>query len=197
MTHANTDNRSFLADELGIEAGLDGRCTISIRGAAKLLGVSKSTVFDRISEGVRFTSAKNAEALGMDDGGGVRKNAEIDDIMFSELVTWYALETPRGKTKEAKALAAKTMSIGVRAWLQSQAGYDGKVSDLVQSVEVDRLEMEVAIDEAVLERLTEANRIRTIAQAKLKSEYDRGLEVLGNRIRDLGAEVLSLTHGLN
>jgi cell division protein FtsB len=196
MTHLNTDNRSFLADELGIEAGLDGRCTISIRGAAKLLGVSYESIRKKLVSPVNLRSleplqdAKNP--VNLSDQLMFPESATIDDQTFAELVIWYSAKSPQRRTKEAKELLTLTAAIGVRAWLQTQAGYDGKTADLVKSVEVDRLEMDAAIDEAVLERLTEVNRIRTLAQAKLKSEYDRGLETLADRIRDLDAEVKDL-----
>ena len=131
---SNTIARSILADQLEISADSKGNCSISIRGAAEALGVPRSSLTRRLKalrEGGPLSGGQNAETLTQQsvEGGPL-----FTDLEFELLLTWYGIEADRGRTSEAKELAKLVLAIGVRGWMQAEAGHNGTVQELVQSV---------------------------------------------------------------
>ena len=126
--------RSILADQLEISADSKGNCSISIRGAAEALGVPKSSLFRTLKalrSAVPLFGGQTAESL---EGEDLSLSQKISDADLALLLNWYATEAPRGRTSEAKELAKLVLAIGVRGWMQAEAGHNGTVQELVQSV---------------------------------------------------------------
>ena len=149
MINLNAETRSMIAIANDIYADKAGRCTISIRGMANLLGVSQTAVQKRLDlEGVlpvttsdRFEAPQKGTQHGF-EGDNLKRDfgadRTVDDAAFHKLIFWYAVTSPRGRTQEAKDLLELTSTIGVRGWMQAEAGHDGTVQELVQSVKIDR-----------------------------------------------------------
>ena len=89
----------------------------------------------------RFEAPQKGTQHGF-EGGNLKRDfgadRTVDDAAFHKLIFWYAVTSPRGRTQEAKDLLELTSAIGVRGWMQAEAGYDGTVQELVQSVKIDR-----------------------------------------------------------
>ena len=125
--------RSILADQLEISADSKGICSISIRGAAEVLGVPKSSLFRTLKalrSAVPLFGGQTSETIAGED---LSLSGFISDLDLALLLNWYATEAPRGRTNEAKDLAKLVLAIGVRGWMQAEAGHDGTVQELVET----------------------------------------------------------------
>ena len=174
---SNTIVRSILADQLEISADSKGNCSISIRGAAEILGVPKSSLFDRLKalrSAVRVFGGLNAETVVGED---LSLSQKISDTDLALLLNWYATEAPRGRTNEAKELAKLVLTIGIRGWMQAEAGHEGSVQELVQSVKIDRLEIDAEVDRLLLERISAMDEARAIQIAKIHSDAEERIQL--------------------
>lgn len=195
---SNTIVRSILADQLNISADPNGTCSISIRGASELLGVPKSSLFNRL-KALRsacpsaFSDSDAHEAVVQQDFQPFCATVpdhektdskpyilpvhSISDFELESLLIWYAAEAPRGRTDEAKKLLSLVLSIGVRGWMQAEAGHDGTVQELVQSVKIDRLEIDAEVDRRLLERMSAMDKARAIQIAKVHSDAEERIQL--------------------
>ncbi len=98
----------------------DGSTTTTIRGAARLAGISPSS----LSEGVRKTNSKLTQSL-------INKGIEpdrffqegIDEVALANILEYYAFEAGARCTTQAQLVYRAFASIGIRAWLQQQLDY--------------------------------------------------------------------------
>lgn len=100
----------------------DGTTTISIRGAARLLGISHQSLSKNL--GGNLNGSNLAEALtrkGFNPATFGEKG--IPDTAFSFMVTHYAFKAGRYCTTQAESLHDAFEAIGVRTWIQGQLGW--------------------------------------------------------------------------
>ena len=184
MTNLNAETRSMIAIANDIYADKTGRCTISIRGMANLLGVARSTVQKRLDlEGCPTNAAWNRVegtqtvtqqvSMGCSLRPDFGADRRVDDSAFHKLIFWYAVESPRGRTQEAKDLLQLTSAIGVRGWMQAEAGHNGTVQELVQSVKIDRSFAEINQAETI-DRLNELVNQKDAEALALRSNIEKG-----------------------
>ena len=136
---SNTIVRSSLAIAYEISADSKGNCSLTIRGAARALGVNESSIRKQRIQYVSGCGPEVQKNLGIDcpakvSGCGPEDETQISDSEFAWLMKWYGFLSPRGRTDEARNLLSLVLDIGVRGWMQAEAGHDGTVQELVQSV---------------------------------------------------------------
>lgn len=124
----------------------DGSATITLRGAARLLGINHKTLSDHFAGGQN--GSKLAESLigkGFDVGGFGSQG--IPDTAFGFIVTYYAFKAGRHSTPQAEAVHDAFEAIGVRAWIQNELGWKpqaiAKSSDLAVSDNLNALVLSI------------------------------------------------------
>jgi hypothetical protein len=112
-----------IPDEIKSEFTIDsaGKATISIRGAARLLGIHKSNL-----DGGNFPQ-KLTQTLankGFQMAGFASEG--IPDTAFALIAEYYALDAGKWTNSQAKAIYRAFAAIGVRTWIQSEMGWQPK-----------------------------------------------------------------------
>jgi hypothetical protein len=110
----------------------DGSVTLSIRGVARLAGVEHSSLIRQFStskiEGGALSASKLAEFLVTQGvAAGVLNqfsSAGIPDTTAALIIEYYAYECqPRYRSQQAKQCCRAFMTIGIRTWIQREAGW--------------------------------------------------------------------------
>lgn len=103
-----------------------GQCTVSLRGAARIVGVNQSTL-TRQFKGDDLEYSKMVEKL---SGSGFEGDAlatfsksGIPDIALALIIEYYAFEAGRYCTEQALNVYRLFAMMGIRAWIQSKLGW--------------------------------------------------------------------------
>ncbi|MEA5537058.1 hypothetical protein [Crocosphaera sp. XPORK-15E] len=108
----------------------DGSTTTSIRGAARLAGVTPSS----LSEGVRKIDSKLTQSLINNGIDPVRFSTQgINEIALASILEYYAWEAGARCTEQARLIYRAFASVGIRAWLQKQLNYQPYVTEPYQT----------------------------------------------------------------
>ena len=112
----------ILSEEIKAEftVNADGSTTTTIRGAARLAGVSPSS----LSEGVRKMDSKLTQSL-------ISKGIEpdrflsngINEVALANILEYYAFEAGARCSEQARLVYRAFASIGIRVWLQEHLDY--------------------------------------------------------------------------
>jgi hypothetical protein len=109
----------------------DGKGFVSIRGAARIVGVNQKTLTDYFNgEGVTpLIMAEKLSELGF-KGEGVKlfAKAGIPDIALSAIVEYYAMYAAENCTDQAKSALSAFNAIGIRFWIQSELGFQQQIA---------------------------------------------------------------------
>lgn len=108
-----------IADEITIRE--DGVATVSIRGAARLAGVSDRALRNHFS-GADLTSSKLLEKLAAKGFLAADLKLSIPDQALSVILKYYAYEAGSNCTEEAKRFWEFIDDFNVRAWCYSMKG---------------------------------------------------------------------------
>jgi hypothetical protein len=107
---------------------LNGKTIVSIRGAARIAGVSEGALRKNLKlKGAYLSASKMAEMLIESGCEGAYLSSfskqGIPDTALAIILEYYAYEAEENCTQEAK-LACRTYSaIGIRTWIQNELGY--------------------------------------------------------------------------
>jgi len=124
----------------------DGSTTITLRGAARLLGINHKTLSEHFSGGQNSSKlAKTLTGKGFEVGGFGSQG--IPDIAFGFIVTYYAFKAGRYSTPQAEAVHDAFEAIGVRAWIRNELGWKpqtlAKTIDLAVSDNLNALVLSI------------------------------------------------------
>jgi hypothetical protein len=113
-----------IAKEIKIDS--QGRATVTVRGAARIVGVTQSTL-SRQFEGDDQNRSKLAEKLlatGLEaDALEQFLKTGIPDTALSIIVQYYAIDAGRYCTELAKTVLSAFLAFGLRSYLQRQVGW--------------------------------------------------------------------------
>lgn len=100
----------------------DGKCTISIRGAARLLHIDESALRKAFASADLKPSALARRV--MQQGFEVRTFCQsgIPDTAFSIVANYYAYKS-KVANPQAEAVANAMAAVGVRTWIQAELGW--------------------------------------------------------------------------
>lgn len=105
----------------------DGSVTVSIRGVARLAGVSwqaLSKQFSTGSEGGNISGSKLVQTL---ESRGFEAAtfsvAGVPDTAVALILEYYAFDAGKRCTEQAKNCCRAFMAIGIRTWIQTEAGW--------------------------------------------------------------------------
>jgi hypothetical protein len=102
----------------------EGKATISIRGAARLLAVSDSSLVESFNTFGSEKSSKLATKLAIKGFQPLGFSTEgIPDVAFAEIAEYYAMDAGKRCTQQAKMVYKAFAAIGVRTWIQSELGW--------------------------------------------------------------------------
>ena len=103
-----------------------GQCTVSLRGAARIVGIKQQTLTAHF-QGDSLKPSKMAEKLSgigfKGDSLAAFSKSGIPDIALSTIIEYYAFEAGRYCTEQALRIYRMFAAIGVRAWIQSELGW--------------------------------------------------------------------------
>jgi hypothetical protein len=99
----------------------EGKATVTIRGAARLLDIASQTLDDACRASLK--PSKLAEKL-IESGFNPASLAVvgIPDVAFALMVEYYAFDAQR-KPEQAKNLCRSFLAIGIRTWIQKELDY--------------------------------------------------------------------------
>ena len=109
-----------LRDEFKVD--VRGNTTVSQRGVARLAGVSPEAIrklLIRIKKGVNLDGFQSLEPIAGQDFEGVN----LDETAAVCILSYYAHEAGRNKTKQASAVMMAFGAIGFRTWVQKSLGW--------------------------------------------------------------------------
>lgn len=135
-----------------IRVNENGQGTISIRGAARLLGIADNNIGKHFRCATFFTSklAANLTEQGFEPATFI--SFGIPDTAFAVIVTYYAFEGNK-KTQQAKQLHYAFQAIGIRTWMQQQTGWrnpQDTTPDYDKLLEIRKLEANIKDSELKL-----------------------------------------------
>jgi hypothetical protein len=163
---------------------LDGRITVSIRGAARLAGIADSSLI-RAFKGAAQKASKLSEFLAQNGFEGAAQKAwakqGIPDVALALILEYYAYECqPRYRTQLAKKCCRAFHAIGIRAWIHQEAGWQSKIALTTQ--------MEARITEIVEERIsiaTESLTTKIVEQVSSALAEQLPLEELRSQVGEI------------
>jgi hypothetical protein len=103
-----------------------GQCTVSLRGAARIVGIKQQTLTTHFqSDSLKPSKmAEKLSGLGFKgDSLAAFSKSGIPDIALSSIIEYYAFEAGRYCTEQALRIYRMFAAIGVRAWIQSELGW--------------------------------------------------------------------------
>jgi hypothetical protein len=108
----------------------DGSVTVSIRGAARLCGVTEQALSKQFSTGSAGDKLKTSKLIEMlmqygFEGDNLKQFASfgIPDTALAIVIQYYAMFAGRYCTEQAKLALAAFAAIGIRTWIQAEAGW--------------------------------------------------------------------------
>jgi hypothetical protein len=108
----------------------DGSVTVSIRGAARLCGVTEQALSKQFSTGSEGDNLKISKLVEMlmqygFEGDNLKQFASfgIPDTALAIVIQYYAMFAGRYCTEQAKLALAAFAAIGIRTWIQTEAGW--------------------------------------------------------------------------
>lgn len=108
----------------------DGSVTVSIRGAARLCGVTEQALSKQFSTGSAGDNLKPSKLIEMlmqygFEGDNLKQFASfgIPDTAMAIVIQYYAMFAGRYCTEQAKRALAAFAAIGIRTWIQTEAGW--------------------------------------------------------------------------
>lgn len=124
-----------------IQIDEQGKATVSVRAAARIVGVKHPTLV-RQFQGGTLESSKLAQKLierGF-EGGTLNAFSEtgIPDIALSIIIQYYAMDAGRYCTEQAKAIMSAFIAIGLRTWLQQQVEWHPPVNVETQLADIKK-----------------------------------------------------------
>lgn len=127
-----------LTEDLKKEIRIDseGKGFVTIRGAARLLGLSSSTLISNFGD--RIDTSKLAKTLAEHDFDVIAfPTSGIPDTALSLLAYHYSVES-KYSSEETKKLCSKILwlssSIGIRTWIQKELGYNPQPNNMDNEV---------------------------------------------------------------
>ena len=100
---------------------------------ARLAGVRKSTILERLLPRIFKSTETLPKTLQPLAGKDLRQSPEIDETTISCVVNYYAWESEMGKNDTAKEVALIFNAIGIRSFFQKELGWnDPKVGELAE-----------------------------------------------------------------
>lgn len=182
-----------IPDEIKSEFSIDstGKATISIRGAARLLGIAESS----LREGARNNDSKLAQSLTGKGFEGARFASDgIPDTAFSIIALYYAYKAGRHCTAQAEAICEVFEGIGVRTWIQEQLKWTPTLPTPIvqtQSVSVDnKIDALLAVSQNLIAAIVDTRQIAQSAQSgviEIKNYLDRKEEERKQAEKTLGS----------
>lgn len=180
-----------IPDEIKSEFSIDstGKATISIRGAARLLGIHKSNL-----DGGNFPQ-KLTQTLTV-KGFQVATFASdgIPDSAFALIAEYYALDAGKWTNAQAKAVYRAFAAIGVRTWIQEQLKWTPTLPTPIvqtQSVTVDnKIDALLAVSQNLIAAIVDTRQIAQSAQSgviEIKNYLDRKEEERKQAEKTLGS----------
>lgn len=118
----------------------------TLTALSRLAGIHKSTLLDRLLPRVFKSSAEMLPTTlkplaGMD----LRQSAEIDEKIISCVINYYAWESEQASNDTAKQVALIFNAIGIRAYFQSELGWEDPSKELLARMEASNVLMEERI----------------------------------------------------
>jgi hypothetical protein len=131
-----------------------GRGTVTIRGAARLLGVSDTALHSQL-KGANLDGSKMVTMLACVGFGGANldefSESGIPDTALAVIGNYYAMMAGRYCTEKARMFAMVMGAVGVRAWMQKVAGWESVTPvDAVSQVQAEMAIAKLHINEAYL-----------------------------------------------
>ncbi len=119
-----------ISDDIKQELKIDsnGNAIITIRGAARIAGVSDTALRSNLKfKGANFSTSKMAEMLIEAGFKGANFSSfskqGIPDKALAIILEYYSFEAKENCTQEAQFAYRSFAAIGIRTWIQSELGY--------------------------------------------------------------------------
>lgn len=118
-----------LIDSIKKETKIDkgGRATISMRGAARCVGISQQALSKSFKTSDNLTPSELAKKLSEKGFEGDNLATAIPDLALALIIEYYAFEAGRYCTEQALILYRTFAAIGLRTYLQEQVGWEKEV----------------------------------------------------------------------
>jgi hypothetical protein len=123
-------NQVTLSDDIKSEISIafDGKCSLSLRATASLLGVTQPTltVGLRVIGSSSSKLAQNLTEKGFDPDSF--SESGVPDLALPVIAFYYAVQAGKRCTAQAKAVLEVFAAIGARTWLQQSKNYQQPVA---------------------------------------------------------------------
>lgn len=154
--------------ELKIDS--QGRGYASIRGTARLSGVSHQNLSNRFTSG-NFIDSKLGKILTEHGFNPCNFSKDgVPDIAVSLIVEYYAFQAGGRCTEQAKKIHRAYAAIGVRSWMQNLLGWQ-QPKQQIKIKEADRVIEISLIAESILKRMGDTRSARRLINELVDSNY--------------------------
>jgi hypothetical protein len=115
-----------ISEDLKQEFAIDsqGKVTVSIRGAARLLEIDESSLRKNCRAGQNASTLAELLTEHGVDPAGLSENG-ITDVALAIVAKYYAYKAQK-KSKQAEKFDMAMSAIGIRTWIQSELGYESQ-----------------------------------------------------------------------
>jgi hypothetical protein len=189
-----------ISDDIKKEFKIDstGKAIVSIRGAARIAGVSDTALRSNLKfKGANLSVSKMAEMLV--DAGFEGANFSsfskqgIPDTALATILEYYAHDAKENCTQQAKLACRAYAAIGIRTWIQNELGYQ-------KQEQHDRPNLDTFtiydLKPWQIERLVAAIECRKENES-IPAAYFEGMENFDESVWEIPFEVIDWLHSLH